>query len=243
METRPGSLLGGRVVHAQPVTGHRTGIEPVLLAASIAARPGHRVLEGGSGAGAGLLCLACRVPGIAGVGIERDAVLVGLAGENAAANGLGSLQFIAGDLAAVTVEGGFDHAMANPPWHRMAGTTSPDAGKDSARRTRSGLFASWAQLLAAALRVRGTLTFVVAASVLADCVAAFGSAGCGSVAVLPLWPKPGREARLVLVRGIKGGRGPSRVLPGLVLHRDEGGYTATAHGVLWLGDALSFGDA
>ena len=31
METTEGTLLGGRVCHAQPRTGHRTGLEPVLL--------------------------------------------------------------------------------------------------------------------------------------------------------------------------------------------------------------------
>ncbi|MCX7381847.1 MAG: SAM-dependent methyltransferase, partial [Alphaproteobacteria bacterium] len=65
-------LLGGRVVHSQPELGHRTGVEPVLLAAFVPARPGERVLEGGSGAGAGLLCLAARVA-VSGLGVEIDA--------------------------------------------------------------------------------------------------------------------------------------------------------------------------
>ena len=59
-----GHLLGGRVSYAQPREGFRSGIEPVLLAAAIPARPGEHVLEGGSGAGAALLCLAARVPGL-----------------------------------------------------------------------------------------------------------------------------------------------------------------------------------
>ena len=72
MSVTAGSLLGGRVPYCQPAQGHRSGIEPVLLAASIPARAGARVLEGGSGAGAGLLCLAARVPDISGLGLEVD---------------------------------------------------------------------------------------------------------------------------------------------------------------------------
>ena len=34
MEITQGSLLGGRVRHAQPRAGHRTSLEPVLLAAA-----------------------------------------------------------------------------------------------------------------------------------------------------------------------------------------------------------------
>ncbi|MDE2577133.1 MAG: SAM-dependent methyltransferase, partial [Rhodospirillales bacterium] len=64
--------------------------------------------------------------------------------------------------------------------------------------------------------------------------------GCGSLAVLPLWPRPGRAAKLVLLRAVRGGRGPSEMLPGLVLHRADGGFTAEAEAVLRGGAALPF---
>lgn len=237
---RPGWLLGGRVRHDQRGDGHRSGIEPVLLAASIPARPRQHVLEGGTGAGAALLCLAARVPGVAGVGLERDPAQAALARVNAAANGFAGLSVLEGDLATLRLEGAFDHAFANPPWHAPEGTPSPDAGREGARRAGGGLFALWAGRLAAPLRHHGTLTFVVAAAALPGCLAAMQAAGCGSLAVLPLWPKPGRAAKLVLLRGVKGGRGACRVLPGLVLHAPEGGYTAAAEAVLREGAALEW---
>jgi tRNA1(Val) A37 N6-methylase TrmN6 len=226
-----GTLLGGRVRHAQPAGGHRTGIEPVLLAASIPARPGERVLEGGTGSGAALLCLAARVRPIEGVGIERDAGMAAVARANMAANGFTGLSVLHGDLADAVAPGPFDHAFANPPWH-PAGTASPDPAREASKRATSGLFALWARRLAAPLRRRGTLTFVVAAAVLPDCLAAFGDAGCGGIAVLPLWPLAGRPAKLLLLRGIKGGHGPCRVLPGLVLHEADGGFTRAADDIL-----------
>src|SRR5690242_14131068 len=106
-------LLGGRVRHAQPRRGFRSGIEPVLLAAAIPAKPGQRVLEGGCGAGAALLCLAARVATVRGVGIEQDPALVALARRNAADNERSGLTFIAGDVAADSDAGRFDHAFAN----------------------------------------------------------------------------------------------------------------------------------
>ena len=224
-------LLGGRVRHDQPADGHRTGIEPVLLAASVPARAGEAVLEGGSGAGAALLCLAARV-GIGGLGVEIDPVLVALAAGNAAANGFDRLRFVAADLAEWAPEGRFDHAMANPPWHEPMGTASPNAGKDRARRAREGVFTAWAGALARPLRHRGTLTFVVGAAHVPAVLDAFKTAGCGSLAVLPLWPRLGVAAKLGLVRGVRGGRGPFRLLPGLVLHEAAGGFTADVEGVL-----------
>lgn len=227
----PGTLMGGRAVHAQPAAGHRTGIEPVLLAASIPARPGARVLEGGSGAGAALLCLAARIPGVAGLGLERDPALAALAARNAAASGFPALRFEVGDLTGWRATAPFDHAMANPPWHG-AGTASPDPRREGAKRAAGGLFAAWATALARPLRHRGTLTFVTAAATVPDCLAAFAAAGCGSPALLPLWPRAGTPAKLVLLRGIKGGRAGLRLLPGLVLHTEGGGYTPAAEAVL-----------
>src|SRR5438094_893292 len=64
-------LLGGRVSYAQPRHGLRATIDPILLAAAIPAQPGEQVLEGGAGAGAAILCLAARVSGMTGVGVDR----------------------------------------------------------------------------------------------------------------------------------------------------------------------------
>ena len=232
------SLLGGRVRHRQAADGHRTGIEPVLLAAFVPARPGERVLEGGTGAGAALLCLASRVPGVLGVGLEINAEQAARARENFALNGFDTLIVQHGDLATIEPEGAFDHAMANPPWHTPSATASPDGARTLARQARPGLFALWAARLARTLRHRGTLSFITSAATLSECLAGFSLAGCGSHTILPLWPPEGRPAKLVLLQGVKGGRGPTRILPGLVLHAPGGGYTAAAEAVLRDGHAL-----
>jgi len=239
MELTDGHLLGGRVRHAQPREGFRSGIEPVLLAAAVPARTGERVLEAGSGAGAALLCLAARVAGISGVGVERDPALAALAAHNAAANGWAELAFLAADITEVRDLGRFDHAFANPPYHAAGGTASPDAARDTARRAAPELFGAWAAAMGRWLRPHGTLTWIVAAAVLPACIAALGDAGCAASAVLPLWPRVGRSAKLVLLRGVKGGRGGFRVLPGVVLHAVAGGYTPEAEAVLREAAALA----
>jgi len=238
MEVTRGTLLGGRLRHDQPRQGHRTGIEPVLLAAAVPARAGDRVLEGGAGVGTALLCLARRVPGLAGVGIERDAALVAIARANAAANSATGLVFIAADVAEAPLAGPFDHAISNPPWHAPGGTASPDARREAAKRGSAGLLAAWARALAAPLRARGTLTLVVAAGQLPQGLAALAHAGCGSPAIFPLWPKAQRPPKLVLLRAVKGGRGPCRLLAGLVLHAPDGRYTGAADSILRDGAAL-----
>jgi tRNA1Val (adenine37-N6)-methyltransferase len=238
-------LLGGRVSYSQPAEGFRAGIEPVFLAAAIPARRGERVLEGGSGAGAALLCLSARVTGVQGVGVERDPCLVSLAARNAKANCAAGLSFFVADVAAMPLAHGagpsagtFDHAFANPPYHPADGTASPLPSRVLAKRGEPGLLAVWARALAAPLRHRGTLTFILPAGSLAESLTAMAEAGCAASAILPLWPKRDRPAKLLLVHGVKGGRAPLRLLPGLVLHDAGGSFTPAAEAILREGAEL-----
>lgn len=232
MKTTDGTLLGGRVVYAQPALGFRSGIEPVLLAAAIPARPGETVLEAGTGAGAALLCLAARVSGLLALGIERDPALATLATRNAHANGMDGVHFIAADVAALPLRPGCDHAFANPPYHLDGGTPSPFEQRRVAKQADATLFARWAAAMAGVLRHRGTLTLIVPAAAVPACMAAMTDSGCPPDALLPLWPKPGTGSKLALLRGVKAGRGPFRILPGIVLHRADGSFTDEAEAVL-----------
>jgi tRNA1Val (adenine37-N6)-methyltransferase len=237
-----GHLLAGRLRYAQPGAGYRSGIEPVLLAASVPARAGERVLEGGSGAGATLLCLAARVPGVRGLGLERDPALVDLAQRNAADNGFDALQFQQGDIEDLFVpgplKGAFDHVCANPPYHGE-GTPSPIPERETAKRAANDAVSLWMGALSAALRPQGTLTLILSAAQLPLCLRAMEQVGCGSGALLPFWPRPGRPAKLVLLQMLKGGRGTFRVLPGLILHEGEHNYTPAAQAIIRGGSALA----
>jgi len=239
MQLREGTLLNGRVVHAQPAQGFRSGLEPVLLAASVPARDGDPVLEAGSGAGAGLLCLAARVPGISGEGWERDAALAALARENAAASGLTGLDFVAGDILSISGSPRFAHAFTNPPYHNANGTPSPHPARANAKTADEGLFSDWIAAMARVLLPRGTLTLSVPSAAIPACLAGFARAQCGSVSLLPLWPRAQRPAKLVLLRALRGGRAPFRQLPGLVLH-DNGGLAPGVEGILRHSEPLTF---
>ncbi|TAN58842.1 MAG: methyltransferase domain-containing protein, partial [Magnetospirillum sp.] len=82
-------FLDGRLAIRQPAKGHRAGIDPVFLAAAVAAQPGERVLDLGSGTGIAGLCLLARLPEIEVTGLEIQPELARLARENAEANGMG----------------------------------------------------------------------------------------------------------------------------------------------------------
>lgn len=231
--TTEDQLLGGRVRLRQPRRGLRAGLDAVLLAAGVPARPGQRVLEAGCGSGAGFLCLAARVPGLLILAIERDPELAALARENAAANGLGGqvevLEADVRDLAMARRLPVCDHALANPPYW-PGGSAPPEALRRAATHEEAGL-ADWTRFLAAPLVPKGSLSLILPAARLDAGMAALAAAGCGGTRLLPFWPRAGMAAKRVLLQARRGGRGPARLDPGMALHEGEG-YSPSAQAVL-----------
>ncbi len=232
-----GHLLGGRLRYAQPKHGFRTGIEPVLLAAAVPAKPGERVLEAGTGAGAGLLCLAARVPGLVGVGVEIDPAMATLARRNIAANGMADLQIVTGPVA-TPPPGRFHHAFANPPWHDPASTPSPVAPRRLAKQASGPGIAAWIQALRGALLPEGTLTLIIPAGLADRADALMRACGLQTIVRTPLLPKVDRPAKLMLISG-NAALGVGRVGRGLVLHEVDGRYTPEADAVLRGGGAIA----
>jgi tRNA1Val (adenine37-N6)-methyltransferase len=231
-------LLGGKVAYRQPRDGFRSAIDPVLLAAAVPARAGERVLEGGTGAGAALLCLAARVPDIFGIGIDRDPGLLLLARANAAANARSGLLFAAGDLAASPIGGEYDHAFANPPYHATNGTPSPSQARDAAKRLSPGQLSVWVEALTRPLRHRGTLTMILPPQLLEPALKAMRDSKAPAECVFPVWPRQGQPARFVLVLGRKNGRSPLMLASGLILHTETGTFRPEADHVFRAGGAL-----
>jgi tRNA1(Val) A37 N6-methylase TrmN6 len=175
------------------------------------------------------------VPGLAILAVERDSGLAALARENAAANGLaGQVEVIEGDVRDRALARRLppcDHAFANPPYW-PGGSAPPDPARRGATHEAGADLTDWARFLAAALRPRGSLSLILPAARLEAGMAALAVAGCGGVRLVCFWPKAGGAARRVLLQARRGGRGPARIGPGLVLHEADGRFSAAAEAVL-----------
>lgn len=236
-DTTMGGLLGGRLTYRQHRTGHRSGFEPVLMAAMVPAKAGEIVLEAGTGAGGALLCLAARVDGVRGIGVERSTALAALAAQNFTANRLQGLLAVNGDANALPFAAQtFQHVMANPPWFGVENTASPDAARALAHHAPQATLAAWVGEMLRVLCDKGTITLALPASAYAEAILLLRPA-CGGISLLPLWPRAGVKAKLLLVQAQKASRAPDMLRPGLVLH-DENGITMAAEAVLREGAAL-----
>lgn len=239
-------FLNGRLRILQPEKGYRAGIDAVFLAASVPCAPGDKVLEAGMGTGVAALCLAYRVPDLQITGIELAARYAMLAEENARRNDCGAgikvihadiKEALRRDVAHMPAAGSFAHAFANPPYFEDGkSTASPVALKAGAHNFSPEDLDLWIKAMHGLLEARGTATLIYRAEALAKLLSLF-EGRFGDITVAPLFPRHGLAATRIIVQGVKGSRAPVQLLPGLVLHGDDGKFTPAAEAVLREGAA------
>jgi tRNA1(Val) A37 N6-methylase TrmN6 len=246
LETSEDAVLGGRLRLRQPLRGHRVGHDAILLAAATDAHAGEHAIDLGAGVGGAGLALAVRVGGLKVTLVEIDAGLCALAQDNARVNRLDDRAgVLCADaesrdaLAAAGLSAGsIDRVLMNPPFNdSRRQNVSPDPRRRLAHAGEPGLLARWVATAAWLLGPQSVLTLIWRADALADVLEAL-SGEFGSVAVLPVLPRPEAPAIRVLVRAVKGGREKQVTCPGLVLNDEQGQPTAAAEAVLRGGDTL-----
>ena len=216
----------------------------MLLAASVEAEPGQRVLDLGCGVGTAALCLGARVPGLVLTGVEIQAEYA----ELARLNGGPDFEVVTASIADLPLEirqRQFDHVLANPPYYnRAAGRAATDAGREAALGEATPL-AEWVKVAARRLAPKGLAHFIHRVERLPEILVALNGR-LGSVEVLPLCPRVDRRTELVIVRARKAGRGAFKLHAPLILHegpsheQDGDSYVPRVRAALREGAPLKF---
>ncbi len=223
------AFLDGQLRLRQPKSGHRAGHDAMLLAAATPARSGDRVVDLGAGVGAAGLAVAKRVAGVKLLLVEIDAALADLARANAASNAIAADVIVldvtsAADAfaAAGLAPDSVDVVLMNPPFNDPARhRASPNMCRESAHVATDATLVSWIHAGRRILRSGGVLTLIWRADGIAEVLAALNR-GFGSLAILPVHGDAATPAIRVLIRAIKGGKAPVRVLAALILNDESG---------------------
>ena len=247
------AFLGGAVEAVQPASGHhRSGLEAVLLAASLDSRISGTIVDLGAGVGVAGLCAAARCSAAQVVLVERNPEAVDCArqalGRSANKSVAERVRIVSADIGepeADRARAGMgrdlaDHVLLNPPFYdRQHGTCSPEDARADAHMLGVGGLDSWLRAAASVLKIRGDLTIVFRADGLAELLVAIGRR-FGAVDLMPIHPRPGVPAHRILLRALKGSRAPLRILPPLALHGDEGNkFSPQMEAILREGRGLS----
>jgi tRNA1(Val) A37 N6-methylase TrmN6 len=191
-----------------------------------------------------------RVPGIHVTGVEIDNGQCALARKNANWNGFGDkFHVIEADVTGPgqvlgkmgLIRETYDQVIANPPFFgEGAVRVTADSSRANAHVMPEGELDRWVRFLTTMASPRATLTLIHRAEFVGLLLDVLKDR-FGALSIFPLFPKQGLPASRVLIQGRKNSRASLRLLPGLVLHDEDGAYTAEAEGVLRNGDPLPMG--
>jgi tRNA1(Val) A37 N6-methylase TrmN6 len=240
----------------QPPGTFRFSAEALFPAVYAGLRSGMRLLDLGTGCGVTAFAALCLNPAIRVVGIEILPEAAAAAALNAERLGFSrAFRVISADLAdrtlfvpdaasdsAGTEDTGnapgritarsFDAATANPPYRqRGRGRLPASAARRTALFEEPGTLDVFCAAAAEALKETGRLILVYPAARLPDVTAALERAALRLVRMLPLCPRAGSDATLLLLEAAPAGSmplSPPRIETPLILHGTDGRFTPAA---------------
>lgn len=192
--------------------------------------PKGKILDMGTGTGAIPLILSAR--GAADItAVELNPVMADIARRNIALNGKEDCIAVReGDYRQIRQwadSGSFDAIYVNPPYREKSrGAYSHTDGIRRARHEETATLQDVLQAASYALRFHGRFRMVHIAERLSDIMTAMRDASIEPKCLRFIHGKAGKDAKLFLVEGIRGGHAGLIVEPPLFVHDDQGAYGA-----------------
>ncbi len=219
----------GIVRITQPKKGHRFTLDSLLLVDFCRIKTRDRVLEPGAGTGIISLLLAKKFPQARFVADEVEPRAYALLKKNIEANGLGgrieSVDKDLKELARSLSPAAFDVIIANPPYTQFGtGRLSPLAERQTARHDRSASLPLWLNLQTM-LKNRGRYVLVFPARRTAELVSLLKEKKLEPKRIRFVQPRADTPASLILIEAAKGGGAGVEIMPPLIVHEKDGGYT------------------
>jgi tRNA1Val (adenine37-N6)-methyltransferase len=224
------ALRGSGVVSIiQPEKGVRFTLDSLLLADFCRIKPHDRILEPGAGTGTISLLLAKKFPEARFVADEVEPRAFNLLCRNIRDNGLVDvitpLERDIRYLGRTFAPGSFDVIIANPPYTRCGtGRKSPSRERQTARQDQTASLACWLDLQTV-LKDKGRLFMVFPASRAAELLSLLRERWMEPKRLRCVHPFQDKPASLVLIEAIKTTGVGLDILPPLIVHHRDGGYT------------------
>lgn len=233
-------LLDKRVKIFQPLNGYRASTDAVLLSSIVGKiKKGESILDVGSGTGAISLCLASRFaekqPLITGLELQPE--LAELSNLSAQANNFDSfLKYINCDIKDKPQEiknCSFNHVITNPPYSE-SDMPSPNKSKALAHNHDNFSLKGWIDFCIKMIAPLGHFYMINRAEAVDEILAVIHGK-LGHIEIIPLFSKSEQNAKRIIVRAQKDNHTPTKIHSGLIIHENNGEYTAKAHQILRLG--------
>jgi tRNA1Val (adenine37-N6)-methyltransferase len=224
------TLFHGRIKLYQSRSGYRVSLDAILLAGFATIRDHDKIADLGTGNGVVALLIASMHASSTIVGIEVQRSMAERAARNVTLNQFQSrVRIMWKDIRGVAQDfkpESFSLVTANPPYRRpTSGRISLDAEKRIARHELSATLNDFVEAAVYLLPIKGRMTVIHPAERTTDLLTTMRSRGIEPKRLRMVHSFRDAEASLVLVEGMKGGRGALKVLSPLVLYSQANRYT------------------
>lgn len=233
-------LLNKKVRILQPVDGYRASSDAVLLASLIEnIKLSDTILDVGSGTGAVSLCLAYRFPENHIAGLEIQPQLADLAKQSADINNFANLVYYQADIRQKKLPVSpcsFNHVITNPPYSEHD-RPSPNLSKALAHNHTDFTLNEWLKFCLKMLKPFGKIYLINRVEAIDEILNTF-SKRAGGIKIIPVYSKPGQQAKRILISAQKDSKAPTVICPPFYIYNSDGTYTRAADEILRKGKSL-----
>lgn len=224
------AFFQGKLQIRQRTDGYRFSIDAVLLASSVCPKAGQTLIDLGTGCGIIPLILGFRHANIRMHAVEIQTDLAELASFNIRRNRMQDrVEVVLGDLRSLNAErfgGPVDWVVSNPPYRSPnSGRINPDSQRALARHEINVTMGGLVEAARRLLRAGGQFLTVYPAERLVELLTTMQAGGIAPKWLQTVHSQFGEPAKLVLVRGVKGGRNGLFVEAPIYIYSKEGVFS------------------
>ena len=234
LEVSKNKILGGSISLFQPKKGFRVSIDSILLCSSI--KRYSNCMEFGTGSGVILVCLSKKYPNSNIIGVEKNIELVELAKKNLLENKINNKNtlVICNDILKKpflkNYNNTLDRVIMNPPYFKINNVIKSDNKLKASARYEDNIN-QWFLAAYKKLKPKGYMNFVFRSENL-DLILSKLYNSWGDIKIFPLWPKAKVKSKLMIMQARKNANSGVQILPGLILHNNNGTYTEECNSIL-----------
>ena len=206
------------------------GMDAVLLSGFAQVKPGEQALDLGTGTGIIPILLSAKTEGKHFTGLEIQEEMASMAGRSVVLNHLeGKIDIVRGDIKEASQLFGlasFDVITSNPPYMNDAhGLKNPDLPKAIARHEVLCTLEDVVREAARLLKLGGRFYMVHRPYRLVEIITALTAHKLEPKRMKLVHPFADREANMVLIEAVRGGRSMIKVEAPVIVYREPGVYT------------------
>ena len=225
-DKKPDDLMIGGLEIFQEEDEFRFGTDAVLLSDYVRAGSTDNIIDLGTGSGILPLLLSAKTDAAAITGIEIRPEAARLAETNAAHNHLDSrISIVCGDIKnapEIFGHGSFQIVVTNPPYTKNNAGLKASGNKCLARSEVAITLTELLKSASALLPAKGRFYMIHKANRLAEIIGEMQRAKIEPKKIRLVYPRVGKEAKLVLIMGIRDGGSQTTVEPPLILYNEDG---------------------